>query len=273
MEVRPGGFCSPERLNVLHRYVEVPQGVIEACLQVRAGFALTDDQGAADIVFAGGEFFQVAAGDDDAASGDSAFVFYGSGAADVDDLGALGQDYVGAEDGFFFHYDTFHHDAAATEEDAVFDDNGRCLQGFQYAADAYAAAKVDTFADLGAAADGSPGVYHGSFVYIGADVDVAGHEYDVLCEEGAIAGHGVRYGADSQGFIVFLQEHFVIEFEWGEVPGLHLLDAEVEEDGLFDPFVYGPGLGGGLISGAGRGYAEAAFVHFFDDGAYGVGVF
>lgn len=72
----------------------------------------------------------VAAGDDDAASGNAAFVGDGFGACDVDDFGASGDDGVGAEDGFLLDVCAFDDDAAGADEAVVFDDDGCCLDGF-----------------------------------------------------------------------------------------------------------------------------------------------
>ena len=63
-----------EAFGILNRYVKVSKGVVEACFQVCAWLSLPDDEGAADVVFAGREFFKIAAGDHDASGGHAAFV-------------------------------------------------------------------------------------------------------------------------------------------------------------------------------------------------------
>src|SRR6185503_19507561 len=111
----------------LDGYIKVPQSVIQACFQVCARLALSDDQGAADVEFTGGEFFQIAAWYHHAACRHPAFVFHGRRAADVDDLGRLGEHDIGAQHGFFFHDNAFHHDASAPDKSTVLDDHGGCL--------------------------------------------------------------------------------------------------------------------------------------------------
>ena len=54
---------------------------------------------------------------------------------------------------------------------------GLACRGFEHAADAHAAGQVHVLADLRARAHGGPGVDHGAFVDIGADVHVAGHQH------------------------------------------------------------------------------------------------
>lgn len=114
----------------LYAQVEIAEGIVEAGFQIGGSFALSDDEGAADVVCAGGELFGVGAGYDDAACGDTAFVFDGFGSADVDNFGGFGKDDIGAEYCFFFDDDTFDYNAAGTKEATVFDDDGAGLQGF-----------------------------------------------------------------------------------------------------------------------------------------------
>src|SRR6185312_1453107 len=209
------------------RYIKIPQRVVQAGLEVRAGFAPADDQGAGHLVFSGGEPLRIGAGDHDASCRDPALEFDGLGSADIDDPRGLRQDYVCPEYCFSFHDHSFHDDTAATQESAVLDDHRGGLQGFQHAADADPAAEMHALADLGAAANRRPGVHHRPLVDIGANIDIAGHEHDIACQVGAVARDCMRDRPDAQLFVVVFQQNLVIELEWGQLPGLHLLDAEI----------------------------------------------
>src|SRR5690606_13926218 len=67
----------------------------------------------------------------------------------------------------------------------------------EHAANADAARQVDVLADLGAAAHGGPGIDHGAFVDIGADIDETGHQDDVLADKGRLAGDRTGNGAEA----------------------------------------------------------------------------
>jgi hypothetical protein len=57
--------------------------------------------------------------------------------------------------------------------------------------------EVHVLADLGAGAYRCPGIDHGAFVDIGADVDVGRHEHHVFRDVGAAARHRGRHHAES----------------------------------------------------------------------------
>src|SRR6202041_85899 len=78
-----------------------------------------------------------------------------------------------------------------TDEAVILDDGGRGLQRFEDPADADAAGQVNVLADLRAGTHGGPGIDHRTRVDIGADVDVARHQYHVRGNECA-AAHGRR---------------------------------------------------------------------------------
>src|SRR5689334_5373511 len=76
----------------------------------------------------------------------------------------------------------------------------------------------------------------------------------------------MRDCSDAHSSVVFLKEHFVVEFKWGKLPGLHLLYAEVHQDGLLYPLIDDPAIS------TGGSYAQTAFVYLFYHGADGLGV-
>ena len=117
------------------------------------------------------------------------------------------------------------------------------MQGFEYAADADAAAQVDVFTDLGARTDGRPSIDHRAFVNVCADVDIRRHQNDVFSNKAAAARNGTGYGAETgSAEFVFrpvgkLGRHFVEVFVHAVVEDFVVLDAEGKQDGFFRPFV------------------------------------
>src|SRR4051812_42650878 len=69
------------------RHVEISERAVQARLLVGAFFALTDDQGAADLIFARGKLLRAHARNDHAARGHAPAVLYGLRPRDVDDRG------------------------------------------------------------------------------------------------------------------------------------------------------------------------------------------
>ena len=67
----------------------------------------------------------------------------------------------------------------------------------EHAADADAAGEMHVLADLRARAHGGPGVDHGAFINVGADVDVGRHEHHVLGDVRTTTGGGWRYHAEA----------------------------------------------------------------------------
>ena len=128
-------------------------------------------------------------------------------------------------------------------------------------------AVLPAFADLGAAAYSSPSVNHGTLIYIRTDIDIRRHKHHIAGDECTIAGYRMWHSTYPQGLIVFLEQHFIIKLERLYIPGLHLLNTEIHEDGLFYPFIYYPAIFGGL------GYPQTAFIQFFDHHPHGVGIF
>lgn len=132
-------------------------------------------------------------------------------------------------------------------------------------APASAARQVHVGADLCARAHGGPGVHHGAFAHVGADVHVRRHQDRALGDEAATAGHGGGYHAHAGGLhLVFGQVgefglHLVIK---AQVAGLHhgvVLQAEGQQHGLLDPLVHGP-----LAHAFAGGHAQLAVVQLGD---------
>src|SRR5207247_4946728 len=128
-------------------------------------------------------------------------------------------------------------DGTRADERTVLDDHRRRLRRLEHAADADAARQVHVRADLSARADGGPGVDHRPRADPGADVDVARHEHDALCEERAVAGDPRRHDANATFCVVALDRDLVEELEPADLDRLDLAQAEVEQDRLLHPFV------------------------------------
>src|SRR5690606_33370824 len=115
----------------------------------------------------------------------------------VIDLGAHADVHAHRQHCVFLDDHTFHDFRAGAHEDVVLDDHRAGLHRLQHAADAHAAGQVHVLADLRARTHGGPGVDHGAFVHIGADVHIGGHQHHVLADETALARHRRRHHAEA----------------------------------------------------------------------------
>ena len=141
--------------------------------------------------------------------------------------------------------------ARETDETVVLDDDGRCLHGFEHAADPHAAREVDVAPDLGARPDGGPRVDHRPFAHVGADIDVRGHENGSRGDIGAVTGYCMGHSAHAQPVVVAFDVHLVVPFQFAGAQNAHLLDREIEDHGLLDPLV-DPPLAAREVDGFGR---------------------
>ncbi len=171
----------------------------------------------------------------------------------------------------FFDDDAFDHFGAGADEAVVFDDGGVGLHGLQHAANTNAAAQVHVFANLGAGTDRSPGVDHGAFIDISADVDKRGHQNHALGQVAAAARHGGGHHANAGGFHAGFGHarkfgrYFVIK---AQLTGFHefvIFQAKAQQHGFFDPLVHGP-----LAHGLAGGDAQVARVELGNDVLDGV---
>src|SRR5271169_6028499 len=87
-----------------------------------------------------------------------------------------------------------------------------------------------------------PGIDHGAFIDIRSNMYITGHQNHVFAQERAIPGYGMGYGPYAQRSIIGFKIHFVIKFKWWYAPGLHLLDAKIHKDTLFNPLVNSPAV-------------------------------
>src|SRR5690606_3297325 len=168
-----------------------PQQVVDAGLGARLRIDALDDHRASQAVRA--VFGRQRTGNHDRAGRYAAVRDLARGA--VVDLGALRQVHTHGQHRDIFNDDAFHDFLARADEAVVFDDGGVGLQGLEYAADAHAAGQVHVLANLRARAHRGPGVDHGAFIDIGADVHIRRHQHDVAANEGAPARYGGRYNA------------------------------------------------------------------------------
>ncbi|MOA01638.1 hypothetical protein D3C78_1210580 [compost metagenome] len=125
---------------------------------------------------------------------------------------------------------------------------------------------MDVLADLCAGADRGPGVDHGAFADVGADVHIGRHQDRALGDEGAAARHGGRHHAHAGGGDLGFRHAFVLGghlVEEVQAAGIHqhvVLEAEGQQHGLLDPLVHGP-LAHALLGGD----AQVAVVELGDD--------
>ena len=198
-----------------------------------------------------------AAGNDHRTGRDAAVVDFAGFA--VVDFGGLPDVHAHGNHAAFFDNHAFDDFGTRADEAVVFDDGRAGLQGFEYAADADAAAQVDVFTDLGARADGRPSIDHRAFVHIRADIDVRRHQNGVFADEAAAARHGTGYGAEACGAEFFFapigkfSRHFVEVFVYAVVLHFVVLNAEGKQYGFFRPFVDFP-----LPHAQAFGHAQAA---------------
>src|SRR5690606_4395835 len=99
---------------------------------------------------------------------------------------------------------TFHHDTPGADESVVFYNNRSGLYRFQHAADTNTPAQVNVLADLGTTADGGPRVYHGTLVYIRADIDIRRHHNDSLAHIRSIPRDGMGHHTHAEFFVIML---------------------------------------------------------------------
>ena len=145
------------------------------------------------------------------------------------------------------------------------------MHRFQHAADTDAAGQVDVFADLGAGANGGPGIYHRAFIDVGADIDKRRHHDDIPADKAAASGDCRRhYPKAAFGEIVC---RVVGEFGWHFVVELHVVtgrhhdvvfQSERQQYCFLDPLVDDPCAAVFLCN------PQAAVVELFDDVRNGV---
>ena len=134
---------------------------------------------------------------------------------------------------------------------------------------------MDVPADLCAASHRGPGVDHGAAVDVGPDVHVGRHQDDPGGDIGPAARQRPRDDAGSGGAEAVrieggvLQGHLVEEAYAAVADRFVVVDAEVQQHGLFQPFVDGPAAvtGFGDAQFAGVESADAVLHGFGDFGA------
>src|SRR5438128_315223 len=181
----------------------------------------------------------------------------------VDDLGGGAEEHAHRQHGALAHDHAFRHLAARADEAVVLDDHGLGLQRLQHAADADATRNMHALADLRAASDGGPGVDHGRFIDIGAEIDERRHQHNVAGDEGGAAHDRAGDGAESciaktvLAPALELRGHLVPPRRLARAAGnrAHVVEAERQQHRLLQPLVDLP-----LAIGAALGDAGLAFV-------------
>src|ERR1043165_3089951 len=92
---------------------------------------------------------------------------------------------------------------------------------------------MHAFTDRSTAAYSGAGIDHSALINISADIHIGRHQHHVFGDISAITRYGMGYSTYAQLFIIFLEQHFIIELKRLQVPGLHGLNAEIHKDSLF----------------------------------------
>ncbi|VTP64189.1 Uncharacterised protein [Leclercia adecarboxylata] len=99
----------------------------------------------------------------------------------------------------------FNHFGACADEAVVFDDGRVRLQWLQNTTDTHAARKVNVFTDLRTGANGGPGINHGAFINVCANVHIGWHQHGVTGDKCTLANR--RRWHHTETF--FLETRFV----------------------------------------------------------------
>ncbi len=162
------------------------------------------------------------------------------------DFGALAEVYPHGNDGTFFDNDAFHDFRTCANKAVVFNDGRVSLQRLQYAADTYAAGKVNIFTNLRAGTHRRPGVNHGAFVNVGADVNVRRHQHGVAGDKCALTNGRRRNDAEAfflkTRFVVISEFHrdFIEVAAFRTVDNLVIVNTEREQNRFLQPLVSDP---------------------------------
>ena len=119
---------------------------------------------------------------------------------------------------------------------------------------------MNAFAYLCTTSNGSPSINHCTLIYVCADVYIGRHQYHISCDISPVPGYSMWHSTNTQFFKIFFKIHFIIPFKWLHAPRLHLLDAEIKQYRLFNPFIYLPSIFGWF------GHPQSSFVYFFNHG-------
>src|SRR5207249_6864464 len=144
---------------------------------------------------------------------------------------------------------------------------GRARRRLQAAADADATRNMHALADLRAASDGGPGVDHGRFIDIGAEIDERRHQHNVAGDEGGAAHDRAGDGAESciaktvLAPALELRGHLVPPRRLARAAGnrAHVVEAERQQHRLLQPLIDLP-----LARGLALGDARLALVEQFE---------
>src|SRR5690606_33314824 len=181
----------------------------------------------------------------------------------VVDAGGLAEEHAHADHAVVAYHHAFDHLRARADEAVILDDRRAGLQRLEYAADAGAAGQVHVPADLRAGADRGPGIDHGALAHMGTDVDEARHQHHVAAEVGSAARHRARHHAHAHRAEALGVEageaglDLVPERRRLRVHHGHVVDAEVQQHRLLQPFVHLPAAAGLRLGHAQRAALQA----------------
>lgn len=91
----------------------------------------------------------------------------------------LADKYAHGNNGSLFNDHAFDNFRSCANKAVIFDDRRPGLHRFEHTTDAGAAGQVHILADLRAGTDSCLGVDESAAVYIRANIDVAGHQYNI----------------------------------------------------------------------------------------------
>src|SRR5690348_6130718 len=167
------------------------QQLVDARFCPGFGIHLLDDHRAVKTVFS--VHRRKAAGNHYRARRDSSIADF-TGFA-VINFGALADIYAHRNDGILADDNAFNDFAARADKAVVLDNGGICLNRLEHAAYAYAARQMHVLANLRTGTDCGPGIHHGAFIDVSADVHVRGHQHDIAGDKGTLADCGRRHHA------------------------------------------------------------------------------
>ncbi len=101
---------------------------------------------------------------------------------------------------------------------------------------------MNIFSNLCTASNGCPRIYHGSRIYICANIYIRWHHNDSRGYISAIPCYGMWHDTNPKFFIICFECHFIVKLKRAYLYGFHLANGEIHDHCFFDPFIYNPFL-------------------------------
>ena len=135
---------------------------------------------------------------------------------------------------------TLDNDCTRTNKAVILNNYRGCLHRLKNAANTYSTRQMDVLAYLCARAYRSPGIDHRSRINISSDIDIRRHHNSSWGNIRTITSYCVRYHANTERLKIVFKFHFVIPLKLSRSHRTHLLNREIEDYRLLDPFIYLP---------------------------------